>query len=157
MRSHGSVGRVPSPGACIEGCSRAADRQFIAAKHHFRRGSVLRVRQGREGKRLTRRREDAKESGRCDPQAQEDRRGERWRLGAVGFLPPNANGVASPSPGLAEERGLPWVDVPATPNRNAVVACAATPHGVEIVIGIVPRSEPELLLGTLRTSDLRPR
>ena len=35
--SHGSEGRVPSPGACIE------DGQFIAAKHPFRRGSVLRV------------------------------------------------------------------------------------------------------------------
>ncbi len=36
--SHGSAGRVPSPGACIEG------RQFIAAKQPFRRGSVLRAR-----------------------------------------------------------------------------------------------------------------
>jgi hypothetical protein len=72
-------------------------------------------------------------------------------------LPPNANGVASFSPGLAEERGLPWVNVQQPPNRNAVVACAATPHGVEIVIGIVPRSEPEILLGALRTSDLEPR
>jgi hypothetical protein len=75
----------------------------------------------------------------------------------LGSCPPNANGVASLSPGLAEERGLPWVHVPQPPNRIAVVACAATPHGVEIVIGIVPRSEPELLLGTLRTSDLRLR
>jgi hypothetical protein len=33
--SHESEGRVPSPGACIEDC------QFIAAKHPFRRGSVL--------------------------------------------------------------------------------------------------------------------
>ena len=37
--SHGSEGRVPSPGACIE------DGQFIAAKHPFRRGSVLCVSQ----------------------------------------------------------------------------------------------------------------
>ena len=37
--SHGAAGRVPSPGACIE------DRQFIAAKHPFRRGSVLCVTQ----------------------------------------------------------------------------------------------------------------
>ncbi len=37
--SHITEGRVPSPGASI------ADRQFIAAKHPFRRGSVLRVRQ----------------------------------------------------------------------------------------------------------------
>jgi hypothetical protein len=35
--SHIAEGRVPSPGACTE------DRQFIAAKHPFRRGSVLRV------------------------------------------------------------------------------------------------------------------
>jgi hypothetical protein len=36
--SHIAEGRVPSPGACTE------DRQFIAAKHPFRRGSILRVR-----------------------------------------------------------------------------------------------------------------
>jgi hypothetical protein len=42
-------GRVPSPGACIEDYSRAANRQFIAAKHPFRRGSVLRVRFQRMG------------------------------------------------------------------------------------------------------------
>ena len=36
--SHIAEGRVPSPGACIE------DRQSIAAKNPFRRGSVLRVR-----------------------------------------------------------------------------------------------------------------
>ncbi len=35
--SHIAEGRVPSPGACIE------DREFTAAKHPFRRGSVLRV------------------------------------------------------------------------------------------------------------------
>jgi hypothetical protein len=33
--SHIAEGRVPSPGACNE------DRQFIAAIHPFRRGSVL--------------------------------------------------------------------------------------------------------------------
>ncbi len=37
------AGRVPSPGVCIEDRRRAVDRQFIAAKHPFRRGSVLRV------------------------------------------------------------------------------------------------------------------
>ncbi len=72
--SHGSVGRVPSSGACIEDFSRAADRQFIAAKHPFRRGSVLRAK----------------------PTPNR----------------PNANGVMSPSPGLAEARGLPWVTPP---------------------------------------------
>jgi hypothetical protein len=36
---------------------------------------------------------------------------------------PNANGVASLSPGLAEARGLPWVHRPSAPsNRKAVVA-----------------------------------
>jgi hypothetical protein len=42
-RSHAAVGRVPSPGACIEDRRRAEDRQFIAAKHPLSRGSVLRV------------------------------------------------------------------------------------------------------------------
>jgi hypothetical protein len=47
--SNGAVGRVPSPGACIEDRRRAVDRQFIAAKHPFRRGSRLRVSQSRCG------------------------------------------------------------------------------------------------------------
>ncbi len=42
--SHEAVGRVPSPVACTEDCRRAADRQFVAAKHPFHRGSVLRRR-----------------------------------------------------------------------------------------------------------------
>jgi hypothetical protein len=39
--SHGSVGRVPSPGACTEDTQRAADRKFIVAKHPLCRWSVL--------------------------------------------------------------------------------------------------------------------
>jgi hypothetical protein len=39
----------------------------------------------------------------------------------------NANGVASTSPGSAEERGLPWVQYTTLPNRNAVVALPRAP------------------------------
>jgi hypothetical protein len=36
-----AAARVPSPGACIEDCRRAPDRQFIAGKHPFGEGSAL--------------------------------------------------------------------------------------------------------------------
>jgi hypothetical protein len=36
-----AAGRVPSPGACIEDCRRAPDRQFNAAKHPFGEGVPL--------------------------------------------------------------------------------------------------------------------
>jgi hypothetical protein len=41
----------------------------------------------------------------------------RDRVGSV-----NPNGIVAASPGLAEERGLPWVTGPSEANRNAVVA-----------------------------------
>jgi hypothetical protein len=52
-------------------------------------------------------------------------------LASSGSCPANATGVETPSPGLAEERGLPWVHVPPPPNRIAVVATTLGRSGSE--------------------------
>jgi hypothetical protein len=71
-------------------------------------------------------------------------RGARREFGVVGFLPANATGVETPSPGLAEERGLPWVHVPPPPNRIAVVA---TTESHRAPTNTKPTHDPGLLRG----------
>jgi hypothetical protein len=87
---------MPDPANGICPMRRVGNR--MAGPNDGFRPPALCVRPGVKGNRLTRRREDAKESGRCRRQGRGDRRGGRRSVHAFGFLPCQRQRRCDPQP-----------------------------------------------------------